>query len=172
MRQLTILMVVALLGAGEARAGRVKYVHGADGRLAGRFENGVAIAYTYDAAGNVTRRNVCQGACFIGGDCWDEAEVNPTNVCQACTAATDDVAWTGRAGLTCDDGDPATVDDVCSSAGVCAGVVPPPPGGGGGDGGCCRVHGQPPAAPRGTLLLGAAAAALVFVWRRKRGSRR
>jgi hypothetical protein len=168
---ITMTTLVGLLAAGSpGRAATVKYVYGPGGRLDGQFENGVAIGYTYDLGGNITRRYTCQGACFVEGQCWDDAEVNPANVCQACTPGADDVAWTARVGLACDDGNPATLNDACNADGVCAGVMPPePPPEGGDGGGCCGVAGG---AGRSSPTGGMALVLLLATWRlgrRRRG---
>lgn len=167
MRRKTVLLVVAcgLFAAGAAQAVPVKYVYGPGGRLDGQFENGIAIGYEYDAAGNITRRYVCQGACFVDGECWEDAAPNPQNACLACTPGTNDLGWTGQVGLACDDGNAATTGDVCDAAGMCAGVTPPPDPGGGD--GCCRVHGRT-APPTGSLILLVLAVGMWHLGRRRR----
>ena len=139
---LGVIVAGLLATAGAAHAVPVKYVYGPGGRLAGQFEQGIATGYDYDPAGNITRRYVCEGACFVDGACWSEAAANPANACQACNAASADVAWTGLVGQACDDGDATTLDDACTAEGECVGTPPDPPvEGEGGGGGCCGVAG-------------------------------
>ena len=58
--------------------------------------------------------------CRIAGTCYQNGDLNPANACQRCSAANDTEAWTS-ATSSCDDGDPCTRDDTCSS-GVCTGT--------------------------------------------------
>ncbi|MBN1770615.1 MAG: hypothetical protein JXB32_05080 [Deltaproteobacteria bacterium] len=61
------------------------------------------------------------GFCFIDDSCYDDADPNPTNGCEACDADVLATGWTDVAdGTTCDDGDACTEGEICTG-GVCGG---------------------------------------------------
>jgi hypothetical protein len=63
--------------------------------------------------------------CAIDGACYAESEEHPDNPCKLCKPELKTTAWSSRTfGVTCDDGDPCTVGDVCQS-GLCKGVPSP-----------------------------------------------
>jgi len=62
--------------------------------------------------------------CLIGGVCWNEAQKNPNNGCQACVSGALATGWTNTEGVSCDDGDPCTEGEACA-AGACTGGVTP-----------------------------------------------
>ncbi len=168
MRSVSIVAFALLLAAAPpaiAAPAHVRYVRDPAGRLAAQFSGGVAIVYTHDAAGNVTRRHVCEGACFIDGECRDEGAAAPDNACLSCASATDEVAWTPSVGAACDDGDPATTGDACTAEGTCVGVAVPPEEEDDDGGGCCEVQGG--TSQSGAALLAGLVALLVFGPRRR-----
>lgn len=86
--------------------------------------------------GSACTHDLCDGAggcryplredrCLIGGACYQDADANPANPCEACVPTVSNVAWTPADGLPCDDQDYCTVSDTCL-AGVCRGPLPNP----------------------------------------------
>ncbi|MEC7521159.1 MAG: hypothetical protein VYE22_14880 [Myxococcota bacterium] len=63
----------------------------------------------------------CAG-CVIGGVCYGDGQLDPSNPCQVCDAAVSATAWTDNDGARCDDGLFCTDADTCSM-GTCAGVA-------------------------------------------------
>ncbi len=61
----------------------------------------------------------CTG-CAIGGVCYGDGQVNPTDSCLVCTPGSSTTAWTNHDGASCDDGLFCTVADTCAS-GICSG---------------------------------------------------
>ncbi|MET0388882.1 MAG: hypothetical protein ABW321_23115, partial [Polyangiales bacterium] len=60
--------------------------------------------------------------CLIGGVCYADGAVNPSNPCQVCNAASSRIVWTNRpSGTTCDDSLFCTVGETCNVLGLCAG---------------------------------------------------
>ena len=59
------------------------------------------------------------GFCLIDGYCYSNGEENPVEPCLICNSGTDAYAWTPSSNL-CDDGDPCTMNDICSG-GTCVG---------------------------------------------------
>ena len=87
-----------------------------------------------DDDGNACTNNVCSGStcthpiktdgCLIAGACYSNNQVNPDNQCQLCVNATAPAAWTNKGnGITCNDANECTKDDVCDGSGGCAGVA-------------------------------------------------
>ncbi|MBI5502262.1 MAG: hypothetical protein HY907_18610 [Deltaproteobacteria bacterium] len=69
------------------------------------------------AIGCTTQINV---GCLIGGVCYAEGTVNPSNQCQWCQGATSRVAWTNRPlGTACAADTHACTADQCDGAGAC-----------------------------------------------------
>lgn len=69
--------------------------------------------------------NVCGCPCNIGGTCYADGAVNPSNECQACRPAISTTSWSNRAsGTSCDDGNPCTLNDTCDSSGLCVSGAP------------------------------------------------
>ena len=62
----------------------------------------------------------CSG-CVIGGVCYGDGQLDPSNPCQVCDAAASASAWTDNDGARCDDGLFCTDADTCSM-GSCAGA--------------------------------------------------
>lgn len=68
--------------------------------------------------------NVCGCPCNIGGTCYADGAVNPSNECQACRPAISTTSWSNRtSGTSCDDGNACTQSDTCQS-GTCVGANP------------------------------------------------
>ncbi|MBZ0116429.1 MAG: hypothetical protein K8H88_05535, partial [Sandaracinaceae bacterium] len=61
----------------------------------------------------------CTG-CVIGGVCYGEGQLDPSNPCRVCRRATSATAFSANDGASCDDGLFCTVADTCS-AGACSG---------------------------------------------------
>lgn len=60
-----------------------------------------------------------EGYCFINDKCYADEYPNPENeYCERCEAATSTSNWTALSDVSCDDGDPCTVGDICE-IGVC-----------------------------------------------------
>jgi cysteine-rich repeat protein len=69
--------------------------------------------------------DVCPVAtgCYIASTCVAEGAANPANACQWCDSGANPLAWSNRAaGYLCDDTDPCTANDVCTT-GTCAGTT-------------------------------------------------
>ena len=60
------------------------------------------------------------GFCLIGGQCFVDGTLNPTNPCQLCDAAASGTSWTNHT-MACDDGDLCTFNDACGG-GSCGGT--------------------------------------------------
>lgn len=63
------------------------------------------------------------GWCLIDEACYEDGEVDPANPCQACVTALFTDRFVTDDTLTCEDGDPCTLDDRCVS-GLCVGGAP------------------------------------------------
>ncbi|MEO8846629.1 MAG: glycine-rich protein [Kofleriaceae bacterium] len=63
--------------------------------------------------------DTCSG-CTIGGTCYGDGQLDPTNPCQACDVSRSRTAFSDHDGGSCDDGLFCTVGETCS-AGVCGG---------------------------------------------------
>jgi hypothetical protein len=60
------------------------------------------------------------GSCLIGGVCYANGALNPTNGCQWCQPSTSTSAWTNRAsGATCTADAYACTYDICNGSGAC-----------------------------------------------------
>ncbi|MCP4677260.1 MAG: hypothetical protein GY854_17450 [Deltaproteobacteria bacterium] len=64
----------------------------------------------------------CSDGCLIGAVCYPDGVLNPTNVCEICTAAASTTGWSDNDGRTCDDAAFCTIDDICGG-GACAGTA-------------------------------------------------
>jgi hypothetical protein len=86
-------------------------------------DDGLACTNDFCGAGNVCSHFVKGSFCLIGGKCWTQDTINPTNECEVCHTIASDTSWTHRhEGTTCDDKNPCTHTDVCQKGtGVCAG---------------------------------------------------
>jgi hypothetical protein len=73
-------------------------------------------------AGLVCEDRECQAGCRIGGTFYAPGSVNPANQCLACRPDVTTLAWTARAGESCDDSNACTTNDVCDANGACAGT--------------------------------------------------
>lgn len=62
---------------------------------------------------------VLDGFCLIDGKCYADGEQN--GPCLACKASLNQTSWTPLDGATCDDADPCTYGDTCTS-GTCTGT--------------------------------------------------
>jgi hypothetical protein len=65
--------------------------------------------------------NSCVGGCTgckIGGVCYPDGVVNPSNSCQWCSVAASATAWSNHNGASCNDGNFCNGADTCQ-AGVC-----------------------------------------------------
>ena len=68
---------------------------------------------------------LAEGMCAIDGACYTMDEEHPDNPCKLCKPEVKTTAWSSRPfGVSCDDGDPCTLGDVCQ-AGLCKGVPSP-----------------------------------------------
>lgn len=63
----------------------------------------------------------CPDGCLVGGTCFPDGVLNPTNLCQICDAALAPTGFSPNDGGLCDDGVFCTTNDACS-AGACAGT--------------------------------------------------
>ncbi|MFT5357498.1 MAG: hypothetical protein ACI9KE_004735 [Polyangiales bacterium] len=63
--------------------------------------------------------STCSG-CRIGGVCYGDGQVDPTNTCNVCNITQSGTTWTDNDGARCDDGLFCTDVDVCGG-GVCSG---------------------------------------------------
>jgi hypothetical protein len=62
--------------------------------------------------------------CVIDATCYADAQVNPSNPCERCSASVDASAWTPNDGAACDDGRFCTATDTCVAA-TCVGAASP-----------------------------------------------
>jgi hypothetical protein len=60
-------------------------------------------------------------SCLIDGKCYTTGELAPDNECAQCRPNTSNETWTPTKPKPCDDGDPCTASDTCSTL-VCGGV--------------------------------------------------
>ena len=59
--------------------------------------------------------------CLIGGECYQNGDVNPSNPCQVCGIGVSQTSWNNYPStVTCNDGQACTQNDRCQS-GICAG---------------------------------------------------
>ncbi len=65
--------------------------------------------------------NVCGCPCNIGGTCYPDGAVNPSNPCEVCDPPESTTSWSLDVGRTCSDEDPCTTDDICRTDGSCRG---------------------------------------------------
>ncbi|MBZ0271507.1 trypsin-like serine protease [bacterium] len=57
----------------------------------------------------------CSG-CVIDGQCWDNGDVNPDDICQQCNVASSGSSWSpANAGASCNDGKFCNGQDTCSN---------------------------------------------------------
>lgn len=66
---------------------------------------------------------VKEGQCFIAGACVVSGTVHPDDGCLACDPVQNALAWSGQAGVACDDGNACTFSDVCDAQGACTGTA-------------------------------------------------
>ena len=76
---------------------------------------------TCDGSGACTPPAVLTG-CAIGGQCVTAGSLDPKDPCKACIPMESLVSYVAKDGLACDDGDPCTLADACSSD-VCLGTA-------------------------------------------------
>ncbi len=62
----------------------------------------------------------CPAGCLVGGTCFPDGVLNPTNLCQICAPALSATAFSPNDGARCDDGMFCTNGDVCAD-GACGG---------------------------------------------------
>jgi hypothetical protein len=89
-----------------------------------------AAGATCEEDGNPCTADTCDGAgkclhnaanvCSIAGVCVVAGTVNPADPCLVCNPLQSKTNWSAQNGLKCDDGDPCTLVDKCTS-GVCKG---------------------------------------------------
>ncbi|MBN2344732.1 MAG: hypothetical protein JXX29_01830 [Deltaproteobacteria bacterium] len=67
--------------------------------------------------------DVCVG-CLIDGICYEEAAVNPQNICEYCVSARSVSEWTANEGASCDDGEFCNGESRCAGDGRCVAGTP------------------------------------------------
>ena len=67
---------------------------------------------------------IAAGTCAINGVCYNDAEANPNDSCEVCSAMVDQDNWSPvAAGTACDDGLTCTANDMCDGGGDCEGTL-------------------------------------------------
>ncbi len=84
---------------------------------------------TCDPTDGQCKPDVLPGWCLIDSQCFGGGNPNPSNACQICISTNKATDWSSTPGTACDDKNPCTFSDICTSAGICKGTSQP---------GCCQ----------------------------------
>ena len=82
---------------------------------------GDGLACTFDVCvGAACSHPIAPSTCLIDAACRSPGQAKSTDACATCQPALNATSWSPASGAACDDGDPCTTSDLCTS-GQCAG---------------------------------------------------